>query len=171
MYEHLDGMLRFLETGGPVLWPIGVVAFILGALIIERYWYVQLDFPPKMAGTVTQWKGRHDHSSWYAVQIREAMIADTKIRLNRGMPLIRMLVALCPMLGLLGTVTGMMGVFDVMAVLGTGNARAMASGIYQAIVPTMAGMMVALPGLYFRAGLQRKVERRLEKLTHRLVLA
>ncbi|MCP4041595.1 MAG: MotA/TolQ/ExbB proton channel family protein [Gammaproteobacteria bacterium] len=170
MYEHLDGMLRFLETGGPVLWPIGVTASILGALIIERYWYFGLDFPRKMTRMVARWKLRPDRSSWYAVRIREAIIAEAKISLNRGMPLIRMLVALCPMLGLLGTVTGMMGVFDVMAVLGTGNARAMASGIYQATVPTMAGMMVALPGLYFRAGLQRKVERRVEKLTHHLVL-
>jgi len=171
MHEQLDGMLRFLEIGGPVLWPIGVVAFVLGAMIIERYWYFQLDFPRKMAGMVAQWQDRQDHSSWYAVQIREALITEAKIGLNRGMLLIKMLVALCPMLGLLGTVTGMMGVFDVMAVLGTGNARAMASGIYRAIVPTMAGMMVALPGLYFRVGLQRKVERRIERLTHRLVLA
>jgi len=171
MHEHLDGMLRFLETGGPVLWPIGAVAFIMGALIIERYWYFQLDFAHKMNQMVTQWQQRSDRSSWCAVRIREAMIADAKIRLNRGMSLIRMLVALCPMLGLLGTVTGMMGVFDVMAILGTGNARAMASGIYQATIPTMAGMMVALPGLYFSAGLKRKVERRIEKLTHHLVLA
>ncbi len=171
MYEHLDGMLRFLETGGPVLWPIGIVAFVLGTIIIERYWYFQLNFPQKMSRMVSLWNARQDHASWYAIQIRDAMIGEAKISLNRNMSLIRMLVALCPMLGLLGTVTGMMGVFDVMALLGTGNARAMASGIYQAIVPTMAGMMVALPGLYFRAGLQRKVERRLEKLTHRLVLA
>ncbi len=170
MHEHLDGMLRFLETGGPVLWPIGLTAFALGAIIIERYWYFQLDFPRKMAQLVSQWSARPDLSSWCAVQIREAIIAETKISLNRGMPLIRMLVALCPMLGLLGTVTGMMEVFDVMAILGTGNARAMASGIYQAIIPTMAGMMVALPGLYFRAELQRKVERRIERLTHHLVL-
>ncbi|VAX11442.1 Ferric siderophore transport system, biopolymer transport protein ExbB [hydrothermal vent metagenome] len=171
MYEHLGGMLRFLETGGPVLWPIGVVAFAIGALVIERYWYFQLNFPHQMIHMVARWKHRTDHSSWYAVQVREAMIAEAKISLNQGMTLIRMLVALCPMLGLLGTVTGMMEVFDVMAVLGTGNARAMASGIYQAIIPTMAGMIVALPGLYFMVGLQRKVERRVEKLTHRLVLA
>jgi len=63
MYEHLDGMLRFLETGGPVLWPIGVTAFALGAVIIERYWYFQLDFPHRMARQVDQWKDRLDHSS------------------------------------------------------------------------------------------------------------
>ncbi len=170
LHEHLDGMLRFLETGGPVLWPIGVTAFALGALIIERHWYFWLDFPRKMIRMTARWKQRPDRGSWHAVRIREGMIAEAKLSLNRGMPMIRMLVALCPMLGLLGTVTGMMGVFDVMAVLGTGNARAMASGIYQAIIPTMAGMMVALPGLYFRAGLQRKIERRVERITHRLVI-
>lgn len=170
MYEHLGGMLRFLETGGPVLWPIGVTAFALGALIIERYWYFRWDFPRRMTETVAQWRQRPDRSSWHAMRIREAMISEARVGLTRTLPLIKMLVALCPMLGLLGTVTGMMGVFDVIAVLGTGNARAMASGIYQATIPTMAGMIVALPGLYFSVGLQRKVSRRLERLTHRLVL-
>jgi biopolymer transport protein ExbB len=170
MHDHLDGMLRFLETGGPVLWPIGVTAFAMGALIIERYWYFRWDFPRQMKDTAQLWTLRQDRSSWYAIRIREALIAEVRSKLNRGMPLIKTLIALCPMLGLLGTVTGMMGVFDVIAVLGTGNARAMASGIYKATIPTMAGMIVALPGLYFSAGLQRKVNRRIEKLTRRLVL-
>ncbi len=170
MYEHLDGMLRFLETGGPVLWPIGITAFVLGALIIERYLYFLWDFPRQMTKTVGRWQERQDRGSWYAIRIREALIADIKVKLNHGMPLIKTLIALCPMLGLLGTVTGMIGVFDVIAVLGTGNARAMASGIYKATMPTMAGMIVALPGLYFSVGLQRTITRRVEKITYRLTL-
>ncbi len=171
MHENLDGMLQILQTSGPAIWPISLTAFILGAVIIERHWYYRLDFPRKMTRMVARWKQRPDRSSWNAVHIRKAMIAEAKIGLNRGMPLVPMLIAICPMLGLLGTVTGMMGVFDVMAVQGTANARAMASGIYQAIMPTMAGMMVALPGLYFQAGLRHKVERRVEKLAHHLVIA
>jgi biopolymer transport protein ExbB len=50
-------------------------------------------------------------------------------------------------LGLLGTVTGMIQVFDVVAVLGTGNARALASGITMATLPTMVGMTVSIIGL------------------------
>ena len=60
-----------------------------------------------------------------------------------------MLIAICPLLGLLGTVTGMISVFEVMAEVGTGNARLMAGGISLATIPTMAGMVCALSGICF----------------------
>ena len=63
--------------------------------------------------------------------------------------MVKTLVALCPLLGLLGTVTGMIEVFDVMAIAGSGNARAMAAGVSKATIPTMAGMVAAISGLYF----------------------
>ena len=69
------------------------------------------------------------------------------------------LISICPLLGLLGTVVGMIHVFDLMAVTGTGDARAMASGVSLATIPTMAGMVVALSGLFFRADLQQRVGR------------
>ena len=75
-----------------------------------------------------------------------------------------MLIKLCPLLGLLGTVTGMIHVFDVMAVTGTGNARAMASGISLATIPTMAGMVIAIAGLYF----SKIIEERVSDETHHL---
>ena len=60
---------------------------------------------------------------------------------------IKGLVALCPLLGLLGTVTGMIEVFDVMAYTGTGNPRAMASGVSKATLPTMTGLVISISGL------------------------
>ena len=86
------------------------------------------------------------------------------------MSTIHVLIALCPLFGLLGTVTGMMNVFDVIAVMGTGNVRAMASGISQATIPTMAGMVVALPGLYLKAGLRKQAQRRVARLADRLTV-
>jgi biopolymer transport protein ExbB len=74
--------------------------------------------------------------------------------LEDGLPYIRVLVALCPLLGLLGTVTGMMEVFDVMAITGSGNAKAMAGGVSKATIPTMAGMVAALSGLILSARLE-----------------
>lgn len=171
MYDTVEGMRRFLETGGPVLWGIGLTAVLLASLIIERYSYCHRDFPRRMHDEIQGWLQRADRGSWHALRIREALIADAKVQLNRSVPLIRVLVALCPLLGLLGTVTGMMAVFDVIALLGTGNARAMAAGISQATIPTMAGMLVALPGLYFRAGLQTAITRRVEQFADRLTLA
>jgi biopolymer transport protein ExbB len=55
---------------------------------------------------------------------------------------------LAPLFGLLGTVTGMIEVFQVMAFSGGGDARAMAGGVSKATLPTMAGMVVALSGVF-----------------------
>jgi biopolymer transport protein ExbB len=169
--QILDDMLHFLETGGLVLFPIGVTAFVLATLIIERYWYFYQEFPKQLERDVMEWGRRKEKSSWQAMRIRETLIAVAKENLGHTMLMIRMLVALCPLLGLLGTVTGMMAVFDVIGMLGTGNVRAMASGIYTATIPTMAGMIVALPGLYFKVALQREINSRVEKLTDRLSLS
>ena len=54
------------------------------------------------------------------------------------------------MIGLLGTVYGMIEVFEVLSFLGTGNPRAMSSGVAKATIPTMASMVITLFGLYFR---------------------
>ncbi|MDW8478919.1 MAG: MotA/TolQ/ExbB proton channel family protein [Xanthomonadales bacterium] len=94
-------------------------------------------------------------SRWYARRIRELWISQTAVELSRGLSFIRTCVAVCPLLGLLGTVTGMILVFDVMAIVGTGNARAMADGVSQATIPTMSGMVAALSGIYFADRLER----------------
>ena len=84
--------------------------------------------------------------------------------------MIKACVALCPLLGLLGTVTGMVEVFQVMAVNGTSNVRAMAAGVSKATVPTMAGMVAALSGLFFSFWLQRQYERERQLLGEHLTL-
>jgi biopolymer transport protein ExbB len=63
------------------------------------------------------------------------------------MPLIKTCIALCPLMGLLGTVTGMISVFDVIALTGSGNVRSMASGVSKATIPTMSGMVAAISGI------------------------
>jgi biopolymer transport protein ExbB len=86
------------------------------------------------------------------------------------LPLIQTLVALCPMLGLLGTVTGMIGVFDVIAVSGNDDAQAMARGVYRATIPTMAGLVVALTGIYFSVRLRQLADRETSRIADTLVL-
>lgn len=171
MLEALSAIRRFLDTGGPVLWVIAFTAILLGALIVERYWYFRLEFRRQSGGQERRWLGRADRHTWQALKIRDAMISEAAARLNGTMPLIRILITLCPLFGLLGTVTGMMEVFDIIAILGTGNARAMAAGISKATIPTMAGMVVAIPGLYFRMRLQRESQRRLMGFADRLTIA
>ena len=73
------------------------------------------------------WEGRSERSSWNARMIRERLISEVGERLKANMGLIKTLIALLPLLGLLGTVTGMVQVFEAMTYSG-GNARSMAAG-------------------------------------------
>lgn len=157
LLPQLDAVARFFELGGGVLWWILATALLMWLLIIERYWYYWRVFPFRHRQLLAHWRERADVSSWTGRRILQMQVADLSAQLQQSMYLIRTLVALCPLLGLLGTVTGMIQVFDVMAITGTGNPRAMASGVSMATIPTMAGMVVALSGLYFRNHLDRRV--------------
>lgn len=98
------------------------------------------------------------------------LISEAKLKIEQNIAFIKTMVAVAPLLGLLGTVTGMVAVFDAMAVLGTGNPRAMASGVSQATIPTMSGMVVAISGLYFSYMLRRRADREVERLSDTLVM-
>ena len=79
-----------------------------------------------------------------------------------------MLIALCPLFGLLGTVTGMIDVFTVLAITGGGDARSMAGGVSRATIPTMAGMVAALSGVLGNIYLDRLATRRRERIDEQL---
>jgi biopolymer transport protein ExbB len=116
-----------------------------------------------------RWEARSERKSWNAHQIREGMISQFSMATNRSIPMIQTLVALCPLLGLMGTVTGMIKVFGVMA-SGSGNVRAMAAGVSQATVPTMAGMVGALSGVLLVTLLSRRAAREVEFLEDSLTM-
>ena len=170
MFELIARVQDFLETGGDVLLLIMGVTFFMWLLIIERVWYFRWQHPRERGRVLSTWQERSDQNSWHAYQIRRLIISQVQIQLEQGLPLIRTLVAICPLLGLLGTVTGMIEVFDVMAVAGNGNARAMASGVSKATIPTMAGMVAALSGMVISVQMDRYAreegERIADHLTH-----
>lgn len=163
-FEAYADLRDFLETGGWVLYVIMGAAFAMWALIVERYWYLLVIYPRDRAAWLGGWGARGDHRSWAAHKIRERMISEAGAAAGARLGLIKTLVAVAPMLGLLGTVTGMVEVFDVMALTGASNARAMASGVAKATLPTMAGMVVSLSGLFFAAQLERRAKREVELL-------
>ena len=164
-------MIReFLETGGVVLEYIGVLIFVMWMLILERIFYLKFSYKSYRKSLISSWTSRTDRNSWNAEQIRIAMISRAKISLNQSLPTIQALVALCPLLGLLGTVTGMIEVFDVMAISGSGNARSMASGVSKATIPTMAGMVGALSGVFASTWLKRTAKTEAELLGDKLLL-
>ena len=158
----------FMNRGGDVLLLIFIVTLAMWTLIIERQWYFRIVFPREASSVLKKWHARGDQTSWRAHQIRDLWISETSINLNRSISMINTLVALCPLLGLLGTVTGMIEVFDVMAAAGNSNARAMATGVSKATIPTMAGMVVAISGLYFSVQIQRFAKTESERLGDRM---
>ncbi|MFT4564717.1 MAG: biopolymer transport protein ExbB [Gammaproteobacteria bacterium] len=155
----VEAIRDFLELGGNVLLFIGALTLLMWGLIFERLMYLFSKHPQATEAALTQWEARVERSSWHAHQIRELLISSVSQELERHMALIKTCVALCPLMGLMGTVTGMIEVFDVMAISGSGNPRSMASGVSKATVPTMAGMVAALSGVAVSVYLQGKVRR------------
>ncbi|OAN88006.1 biopolymer transporter ExbB [Marinobacter sp. EhC06] len=170
LLDAYEAILIFLETGGDVLVIIGVTIFIMWMLIVERIWFFQIQYRANRRHTLAQWEGRTERKSWQARQIRQAMVSRCKQSLTASLPLIQTLIAICPLLGLLGTVTGMIEVFTSISFGGTGNARVMASGVSKATIPTMAGMVGALSGLFAITYLKRFAQRESELIEDRLTI-
>jgi biopolymer transport protein ExbB len=168
--DAITAIREFLDTGGQVLVVIGVLIFAMWLLILERFIFLFGGFKAYKKSLHATWFGRKERNSWNAQQIKQANVSRASIKLNANLPMINVMVALCPLLGLMGTVTGMIEVFDVMAITGTGSARSMASGVSKATIPTMAGMVGALSGVFASTYLQRKAKREVELLEDKMVL-
>lgn len=151
--------ISFFEAGGTILSCIGVTTFILWIFLIDRYIFIAKTFPSKSSAYSQKWNSRNEKTSWAALRIRESILSDAKLELTRYLGLIKTIVAICPLLGLMGTVTGMINVFDVMGMTGNSNTRLMAAGISLATIPTMAGMVTALSGIYFGSVLDSKANK------------
>ena len=167
-YTILEAVRDFLELGGPVLTLIAILALVLWGFMIERLLYLFFYHPPLLRNVVASWNERSDHSSWNARRIREQLISQASMQLEKNLPIIKALVVLCPLMGLLGTVTGMVEVFEVMSISGSSNPRSLAAGVSKATVPTMAGMVVALSGVFLNTWLQKKSIRLRELLGERM---
>ena len=163
-----ESVRDFIGTGGFVLYFVAAALLVMWALMIERWWFLTIEYPKLRDGIIARWDARADTTSWSAHRIREAWVSEASELLNARMLIIKTLVAMCPLIGLLGTVTGMITVFDTMATQGTGNPRLMASGISMATIPTMAGMVAALSGIFFSTRLETRVKVAREKLVDSL---
>jgi biopolymer transport protein ExbB len=168
--DSFEAIRDFMDLGGPVLRWIALTIFVMWVFIIERLVYFRTSMKSVADEIRQRWEDRPERRSWNAHQIREAMISQFQMNTNRSIPMIQTLVALCPLLGLMGTVTGMIKVFEVMAQSGSGNVRAMAAGVSQATVPTMAGMVGALSGVLLVTLLSRRAAREVEFLEDSLTM-
>ena len=146
VYEFASDLLKFFERGGLILWFILLLSMLMWTLLLERYWYLQITHPRKLKALEST--GRHD-----TLPGRLALAG----QLESHLPMIRSLVYVLPLLGLLGTVAGMIQTFDVLTLFGNSNPRGLSAGISQALLSTMAGLVTSLSGLYFISHLSQRV--------------
>ena len=170
LIDSIEAVRDFMALGGPVLFVIALVIFMMWVLIVERLMFFRSTMKTMVREVREDWEGRTERRSWHAAQIRELMISRFSLATNKGIAMIQTFVALCPLLGLLGTVTGMISVFQVLAVSGSGNVRAMAAGVSQATIPTMAGMVGALSGVLLVTLLTRRAAREVQFLEDSLTM-
>jgi biopolymer transport protein ExbB len=168
-YDAYLAIITFIELGGNVLYLIAALTFLMWTLIFERAWYFYTEHKSVIRDSTVIWESRAERRSWSAHAIRDGIISEASDRITGSLPLIQTCVALCPLLGLLGTVTGMISVFDALATQG-GNARSMAAGVSQATIPTMSGMIASISGLLGATLIKRKVDFEVELFEDHLTM-
>jgi len=102
---------------------------------------------------------KRSHVSELDAYILDESVMSLVSSLDKYLSIISILASTAPLLGLLGTVTGMVATFDIISFFGTGNAKAMAGGISEALITTQTGLLIAIPGLYMSNFLKRRAER------------
>jgi biopolymer transport protein ExbB len=165
MFESLNlafATSELIRKGGPFVFAIFASGVLMWSLFLERYMFFAFVLPRRAKEMQEAWHSRKDHSSWCARQIRRKMISLITAGMTNNFPLMQVLVPMSPLLGLVGTVTGMLEVFDSMALRGSADARTMASGVSIAMICTMTGLAVSITGLYpvhyFRTRAKRESE-------------
>ncbi|MCJ8311702.1 MAG: MotA/TolQ/ExbB proton channel family protein [Saccharospirillaceae bacterium] len=180
-------MFEILSQGGLIMIPIIICSILSIAIIAERYWALrQSAVQPKETlpqvwlliknnqldgAKLKELKKESAFGQILSAGItaskhgREAMkdaIVESGTHvaheLERFLSLLGTIVAITPLIGLLGTVIGMIEVFGQLVIVGAGDATPLAGGIQKALITTAAGLSVAIPALIFHRALQRKVD-------------
>ena len=159
-------LLDFFDRGGPVIFILFVVAIIMITLLVERLIFFINDLKKLSAERVSEVRECPSDNKWIRNKIKLKNISILNSQSSKNLLMIQGLIALCPLLGLLGTVTGMIEVFDIMAITGTGNARAMASGIARATLPTMTGLFISIVGLFLLTAIKSSIEKATLEVKH-----
>ena len=179
--DFIANAYEYLHPGGPVMIPLILVSIWMWALIVDRTLYfrriakddVDLKQAMEMLSGTPLPKTSNGLLSQVVASFLKERTGNKKLDqdildqcamqemspLKRYLSVIAMLAAVAPLFGLLGTVTGMITTFNVIALFGTGNAKAMAGGISEALITTQSGLLVAIPGLFMSAFLTRRANR------------
>ena len=179
-YLQLEDHLR---AGGVVMLPLALISLVMWVLIIDRAFFFRrlhhknmgtlevfehisadrMPDPQKFKGAVFLLVAQFLSLRSGDRDLDRFILDETLLKMNRSLteylPLIGVLAAIAPFLGLLGTVTGLISTFEVLSVFGTGNAKAMAGGISEALITTQTGLLVAVPGFYMKGFLDRRARK------------
>lgn len=170
----------YLSAGGFVIIPLIFVSLFMWMLIVDRVLFFRR-LGRKNMGTQEAWEYIRTNSmpdpglyrGAISLLIAEFLnrrsgdkildrfiLDETVLAINRSLSdylaIIGVLAGIAPLLGLLGTVIGMIATFDVLSIFGTGNTKAMAGGISEALITTQTGLLVAIPGLYMKGFLDKR---------------
>ena len=180
-------MLELIKAGGLLMWPILICSVISLAIIIERFWSLQQHriVPKHLVAQVWQWAkvghldnnriqnlrtgsplGRvlaaglvnRSHKREVMKESIEEVGRHVAHSLERFLNTLGTIASISPLLGLLGTVIGMIKVFAVITTHGVGDASILAEGISEALLTTAAGLSVAIPTLMFHRYFRGKVD-------------
>ncbi|WP_319380864.1 MotA/TolQ/ExbB proton channel family protein [Thiomicrorhabdus sp.] len=138
MIDWLNNITILFERGGPILWAILAASILMWVLILEAYRVFFFDLKPHRRQVLRRWETTKWRNNPPKNYLLTRMQTAFEAPIRRHLKLISVLVEILPLLGLLGTITGMIKVFDVITLFGAGNARAMAAGISEALITTMA---------------------------------
>ena len=155
--SYAPWFVDMLDLGGSVMILILFIATLMWSLIFERIYFLLIACPRVLSNAQDYWQQREDHQSWYAQKFRERIMLHVNWQLDSHISAIKVLIIVCPLLGLLGTVVGMLEVFDSMGATGSNNPRSTASGVSKATVSTMAGMVMAISGLLAMSLIERRI--------------
>ena len=180
-------MFEIVKAGGWLMLPIIVSSIVAIAIIIERFWTLNPKRIAPRNVLAEVW-GKIKHNQLDTAELRELRISSSLGQilaaglvnsksgraimtesieqaashvvheLERYLSTLGTIAAITPLLGLLGTVLGMIRVFSEIMAQGTGNANALAGGISEALITTAAGLAVAIPSLMFYRMFLRHVE-------------
>jgi biopolymer transport protein ExbB len=182
--QHYSGRFEsYFSVGGIAMVPLLMISVVMWVLIINRaFFFRRLNYknmPLEKAGEFVQTVTRPPFKKYRGVTalfineylnrrsgeakkdrfiLDETVLVVTTI-LDRHLTAIGILARIAPLLGLLGTVTGMIATFDVINRFGTSNPKAMAGGISEALISTQTGLLVAIPGLYMWNFLNSRAEK------------
>ncbi|OGT33048.1 MAG: hypothetical protein A2W28_05835 [Gammaproteobacteria bacterium RBG_16_51_14] len=151
-----DYLSALFSQGGPVIPYILLLSVLMWVLILEHYWFIILQYPQLFARVQQEWNRRAEYRSRTARRLRAQKIASLSLLARRTLLYIRILIQVLPLLGLLGTVSGLIHTFDAITLLGGNNRSGIAAGISEALVATLTGLVTALSGLYFSVSLESR---------------